>query len=106
MATVVKVSTEALYSKVTSISENIKKIRTELANINKLQSDMAKQYWAGEAAENNFKELVEVSKDVGPQLYEMSLKTKNLFDIASIYDKVEGYNKHAEAGLLPEDFLE
>ena len=106
MAVVIKVSTEDLYAKVGSISDKIKGIRQEIANINKLQTDLAQKYWAGDAAAYHFKEVVDASQELGPQLYSMADKTKKLFDIAVVYDKVEGYNKHAEAALLPTDFLE
>ncbi len=106
MAVVVKVSTEQLYTKVVSISDSIKVIQQEIANFNGLQQELAKKYWGGDAADYNYLEYSDLTKDMGPVLYGMMNKVNNLNEIAITYDKVEGYNKHAEAGQLPEDFLD
>ncbi|WP_408070264.1 hypothetical protein [Butyrivibrio sp. JL13D10] len=105
MAIVVKVNIDVLYNKVASISDSVKDIRQEIANISGLQQELSKKYWGGDAAEYHFLEYNEIAKDVGPALYSMMKKCQEFYKIAETYDKVEGYNLHAESGKLPTDFL-
>ncbi|WP_408070255.1 hypothetical protein [Butyrivibrio sp. JL13D10] len=106
MAVVIKANIDVLYSKVSSLSESVKVIDKEIKAMLELQKALASKYWAGDAAQYHYMEYTEAVRDYGPMLFSMMKKCQALYKIAETYDKVEGYNLHAEAGKLPTDFLD
>ncbi len=105
MAVVIKTSTDVLYQKVSQITNSLKDIQQQLADINSLETDLYNKFWQGDASTYNVKEIIDAGNELEPILSMLYKRPEQLLRITDLYGKVEIYNTQAEAGSLPTDFL-